>query len=150
MERYDPLVAPDPVEWQRIDEGERIFLVKEYHRRAKIRLPNENLHAVIHTIVENQIAMGDETPAKETLARLMSEGLDRHDAVHAIGSVLSVHMVNLLKTKRLEGANEEYFGKLRALTAEAWLKSWEKPAGKPHRRPRSGPRSPRPGEAGGA
>jgi len=32
-------------------EQERIDLVKKYHRRARIRLPRETLHAVIHAIV---------------------------------------------------------------------------------------------------
>ena len=33
--------------------------------------------------------MGNETPVAATLDRLMHEGLDRHDAIHAIGSVLA-------------------------------------------------------------
>jgi hypothetical protein len=45
-------------------------------------------HAANHVIVENQLAMGDATVVPATLARLMQEGLDRHDAIHAIGSVL--------------------------------------------------------------
>jgi len=36
--------------------------IEAYHRRARIRLPNEKVHAVIHAIVENQIALGDELP----------------------------------------------------------------------------------------
>ncbi len=43
----------------------------------------------MHVVVENQIAMGDEIPVRDTLVRLMSEGLDRHDAVHAIATVLT-------------------------------------------------------------
>jgi len=46
------------------------------------------MHGVAHVIVENQIAAGDSTVEPVTLARLMREGLDRHDAIHAIGSVL--------------------------------------------------------------
>ena len=40
MNKYNPLKAPDPAEWLAMDEGERMALVREYHRRAKIRLPN--------------------------------------------------------------------------------------------------------------
>src|SRR5439155_17972527 len=92
MKRYDPLVPPSPEEWESIDEAERIRLAGEYHRRARIRLPNVRVHAVFHVIVENQIALGDETPVRRTMARLMSEGLDRHEAIHAVGSVLAAHM----------------------------------------------------------
>jgi hypothetical protein len=52
-----------------------------------VRLPNAQLHAVIHVVVENQLALGEEVVV-ETLARLQREGLGRHDGVHAIGSFL--------------------------------------------------------------
>jgi hypothetical protein len=58
--QYDPLEAPEPEEWLAIDEAERIQLAQDYHRHARVRLPNEKLHAVFHVIVENQIALGDE------------------------------------------------------------------------------------------
>jgi hypothetical protein len=34
-----------------LDEQERVDLVRDYHRRAPIRLPNEKLHAILHVIV---------------------------------------------------------------------------------------------------
>jgi len=64
MQRYDPLEAPDPDEWLALGEQERLDLVQEYHRRARIRLPNAKVHAVLHAIVEAQIALADETPAR--------------------------------------------------------------------------------------
>jgi len=82
--QYDPLEAPEPEEWLAIDEAERIDLVKDYHRRARVRLPNEKLHAVFHVVVENQITLGNEIPVQSTVQRLMAEGLDRHEAIHAI------------------------------------------------------------------
>ncbi len=63
MEVYDPLNAPDPDDWQSMDEDERMMLVTEYHRQAGVELPNEQVHAAVHVIVENQIALGDETAA---------------------------------------------------------------------------------------
>jgi hypothetical protein len=42
-----------------------------------------------HVIVENQVALGEAYPVQSVLLRLMEEGLDRHDAIHAIGSVLA-------------------------------------------------------------
>lgn len=119
MLKYDPDHAPDPDEWNAMDDGEREYLIEKYHRSAKIRLPNARLHAVIHTLVENQIALGDEIPVKETVGRLMSEGLDRHDALRAVGYVLGNHMFDILKHKRPR-PQSLYFEELRELTAEQW------------------------------
>ena len=45
---------------KKIEEGEREILVEDYHERAGIELPNAHVHAAIHVVVENQIAMGEE------------------------------------------------------------------------------------------
>ncbi len=100
MKAYDPLKAPDPAGWESLDEQERIALVLAYHRQAGITLPDA--HATIHVIVENQVAMGTKTPVRATLDRLLSEGLDRHDAIHAIGSVLAEHLNDLMQGARAE------------------------------------------------
>src|SRR3979490_3401617 len=85
-----------PSGWLETDEGERIELVASYHRRREINLPNAQLHAVIHVVVENQLALG-EPVVVETLARLQNEGLSRHDALHAIGSVLATDLYALMQ-----------------------------------------------------
>ena len=124
MRRYDPLAAPAPEEWLSLDEGERIRLVDEYHRRARVRLPNRKTHAIFHVVIENQIAAGDEIPVRGTLARLMDEGLDRHEAIHAIGTALSEHMWNLWhQTEPKADPNAPYFAALDRLTAEEWRRS---------------------------
>jgi hypothetical protein len=126
MKIYDPLKPPDPEEWPSLDEQERLQLVQDFHLRARIRLPNAKVHAVIHVVVENQIALGDETPAKRTVQRLMSEGLDRHDAIHAVGLVLAEHMNNLLAKPEAEigqDSNLAYYKALEQLTAKDWLAS---------------------------
>jgi hypothetical protein len=126
MKTYDPLNAPDPQEWLAIDEPQRLWLVEEFHQRAHIRLPNVKAHAVVHAIVENQIALGDETPARRTVQRLMSEGLDRHESIHAVGSVLVGHLNELLARPEAESAadpNAAYFAELERLTAKDWLRS---------------------------
>jgi hypothetical protein len=123
---YDPLVEPDPAEWLSLDEGERTALVEEYHRDAGIELPNAKVHAVLHVVVENQIAEGDALPVLRTAERLMDEGLDRHDAIHAIGMVLMGHLSDLLsQAQPASGAssNRAYFAELERLTAKDWLKS---------------------------
>jgi hypothetical protein len=59
----------------------------------------------------------------------MTEGLDRHEAIHAIGSVLAGYVNELLRepdlqTRPSEGdPNAAYFSELEALTAEGWLRS---------------------------
>jgi hypothetical protein len=51
---YDPHEAPDPEEWQMLDEAERSVLVQAYHEEAGIEMPNVIVHSAIHTTVENQ------------------------------------------------------------------------------------------------
>jgi len=98
--------------------------VREYHRRTKVKLPNLSLHALIHVIVENQIATGDAIPVSGILERLVAEGLDRHDALHAIGSVLAKHVDSILSGAVSEGAvNSQYFQELRHLSASGWRAS---------------------------
>jgi hypothetical protein len=125
MKTYNPDRAIDPLKWNTLDEQERLYLVESYHRKKRIKMPNLLMHAVIHVIVENQVALGAKIPVQKTLERLMREGLNRHDAVHAIGSVLSGHMFNLVKhgAKKDQDVNEIYHRQLEELTAESWLKS---------------------------
>ncbi|MBC7226838.1 MAG: DUF1841 family protein [Thermoflexales bacterium] len=122
---YDPLVAPDPKEWLEMDEDRRVQMVLDYHLEAGIRIPKSYLHAIIHTIVENQAALGDETPVEQTLRRLMHEGLDRHDAIHAIGSVLINYVWNLMhegvRPTDVSDSHAAYFEEVRQLTAQEWL-----------------------------
>jgi len=124
MECYDPHVPPAPAAWLALDEAERIALVTEFHRRARIRLPNAQMHAAFHATIENQLAMGDEIPVGGTLDRLMVDGLDRHEAIHAIASVLSAHMANVVGGKAgLSDPNTLYYAALDRLTAKTWRES---------------------------
>jgi hypothetical protein len=121
--RYDPHKHIDSEAWLDLDESERKLLVVRYHRRQRIRLPNETVHALIHVIVENQVALGDAFPAKGVLFRLMREGLDRHEAVHAIGSVLSETLFAVMSGENVGGdPNADYIEKLKSLSAESWRK----------------------------
>jgi hypothetical protein len=120
--RYDALKAPDPEEWLELDESDRLDLVKRYHIRAKLPVgENERLHAAAHVIVENQVAMGDVTVVPATLARLMREVLDRHEAIHAIGSVLVGIFFDVAKdpSKQID-INAAYGLELGELTAASW------------------------------
>jgi len=122
MDSYDPDKSPIPTDWLQTDESERIELVSSYHRRKKIKLANAQLHAVIHVVVENQLALGEQIVA-ETLARLQNEGLGRHDAVHAIGSVLVEDLYALMKMEDDSDRGEiyqQYLRRLQELTAKGW------------------------------
>jgi hypothetical protein len=121
MNVYDPDVAPSATDWLALGEDERLELASSYHRRKKITLPNTELHAVIHVVVENQLAMG-ESVVVATLARLQAEGLDRHDALHAIGSVLSEHVYHLMREESAakDVSYARYLEGLEKLSASSW------------------------------
>jgi hypothetical protein len=126
MKTYDPLKLPKPEEWLAMDEQERLQVVESFHRRARIRLPNAQVHAIIHVIVDNQIALGDEIPVNRTVQRPISEGLDRHESIHAVGSVLIGHMSDLLRQPDAEAGadpNPPYYAALDRLTAKNWSSS---------------------------
>ena len=123
MENYDPLRAPDTGEWLAFDESERIGMVESFHLEAEEELTegSETLHAVIHVVVENQIALGAES-VPETIEKLMRQGLDRHEAIHAIGAVLAEEMFDLLQGDESSYASKRYQRRLKKLTAKRWRK----------------------------
>lgn len=126
--KYDPMNGPDPGKWLSLDEDERIQLAERYHVRAGIQIPGLRAHAVIHSVVETQIAEGDKLPVKATLTRLIAEGLDRHDAIHAIGSVLLKHLQRLYRQEPVTGdPNARYYAELEALTPESWELDFSEP-----------------------
>jgi hypothetical protein len=120
MQSYDPMRAPDPTQWHLLDEYERVDLVVKYHQESGIELPDENAHALLHVVVENQIAHGDEMPVEAVLHRLTDDNLDRHDAVHAIASILANHIFELMHGEDAALGNDEYYAELEKLTAETW------------------------------
>jgi hypothetical protein len=125
MKAYDLDTGPRASDWLSSDEDERLALVESYHRRRRIHVPRARVHAVIHVAVENQLALGGQFVV-ETFARLCADGLSRHDAVHAIGSVLAEHLNKLLSGEALApdvDRHREYFDALKSLTADAWRNS---------------------------
>ncbi len=127
---YDPFVEPDPIDWLATDEQRRLDLITRYHRHEGFEAERSEVHAVMHAVVENQIAERDQLPVRRTLLRLMAEGLDRHDAIHAIASVLIGHINEQLsetasEAERTSGddINAPYFAELERLTAKGWLNS---------------------------
>ena len=118
--KYDPHDNLNPESWLAPDESERIDCVIQYHRRQRISLPDNTVHARIHVVVENQVALGDKYPVKSVRSRLMAEGLDRHEAVHAVGSVLTGQVFDAVKQKGSgTDLNAQYLDELNRLTAGA-------------------------------
>jgi hypothetical protein len=128
METYDPEQAPNPEEWSALTEDRQLSLVRRYHEREE-EFPgevNEELHAVCHVTIENQVALGDETPVAATLDRLVDEGLTRHGAIHAIAGVLLEHLLEQQQAFEEGQApedstfSEDYFEAVENLTAQQW------------------------------
>ena len=119
---YDPELAPDPAQWLLLDEQGRIDLIEDHHSATYIKLPNTKVHAAFHAIVETQIAMGLETVAR-AMARLQREGLSRHDAIHAIGSVAAEHVFETMKSQDQDDAHTtqaRYNAAVERLTRKSW------------------------------
>ena len=123
---YDPEIQPDTEPWLEIDEQERISLAETFHRRAGIDLPNVMAHAVFHAIVENQIALKVGAVVR-AIPRLMRQGLSRHDAIHAIASVLAEYLheqANIASEDSSEVANARYEAAVERLSAKEWLANY--------------------------
>lgn len=126
-QRYHPEIAPDPEEWLALDEGERTLIVEDYHRSAHIELPNATVHALIQVVVENQIAERLD-PVVRAMARLRKEGLARHDALHAIGSVVAEHLFDAMNSKDpalVDSVGIIYAAAVERLTAREWRQRYQ-------------------------
>lgn len=123
MNSYFPDKSIDPSEWLALDEGVRIALVRAFHDSLDDEMPDEALsvHSAIHVIVENQLAMGVEL-IPETIAKLTRQGLDRHEAIHAIGAILSEDLFDIHKGDTKEFSPKKYRRKLEKITAKRWSK----------------------------
>ena len=119
--RYGANDRPHSATWLELDEPERVDAVMAYHLRAGVKLENPELHAITHVVVENQIALGEPTPVPDTLNRLVDEGLDRHEASHAVGSVLMSIVFDVSYGPDVAGdINARYSQELAKLTVAGW------------------------------
>ena len=118
--KYDANYKPDPKKWLALTEDQQIKAVEEHHNTKKPHppTPNMKIHAALHSAVEKQLAMGFPPHAQHAVDRLVSEGLSRHDAVHAVGSVIAHHYVATTKGDLLGPI--EYADALNKLNAAKW------------------------------
>jgi len=125
---YDPTLGPEPRRWLEIDQFEALLAVESYHLQKRLRRRSHGLraHAVIHASVENQLAEDDPPAAGKALLRLIAQGLDRHEAVHAIGSVLAEQLGRAVQADSFD--HRGYAAALGLLTAEVWLRNTPRPS----------------------
>src|SRR5262249_14211263 len=86
---YDANTAPDPELWLATAESWKITAIEAPHRALGADLPNPRMHATMHAIVENQLAEDTPVEARATLERFLAAGVARHEAIHAIASVVA-------------------------------------------------------------
>jgi hypothetical protein len=123
IESYDPTKKPHPGHWLELDEGDRIDFVSEFHRTHSETLgaDAQRMHSVIHVIVENQLAMEEESVV-QAMSRLRKQGMGRHETLHAIGAILAENIFEILQTESSGDAMGRYCGRLNKLTATRWEK----------------------------
>lgn len=125
---YNPLKAPKAKEWLSFDEDKRIALIATYHKKARIPLDNVTLHASFHAIIETQAAMGDKTPTRAAIKRLVRQGTDRHEAIHAVVNVLIKYFWDGMQTDTYENGtamNHAYEEEVRNLTLQKYYDEFE-------------------------
>lgn len=121
---YNPQITPNREQWLESSEFDRINAVREFHdtdEENDLEDAALSIHSSIHVIVENQLAMDIEL-LPETLAKLMRQGLDCHDAIHAIGATISDDIFSIIGGGKTEFSPKEYRGKLAIITAKRWRK----------------------------
>lgn len=117
---YDPDNPPDPREWLALGEEERTRLIEEYYEREGGYGGSLEVHAKVHEVIETQLAERV-TPVKAAFVRLRDNGLNRQEAIRAIGSVLAPRILRIEDPEDLTSApNRDYFSALEALTADRW------------------------------
>jgi len=122
LELYDPDIAPVAAEWLALSELERIDLVEAFHEESGGFGQSIHLHAALHAVVENQLALGEPLEARRALSRLVAGGSTRHEAIHAIGGVLAEFLFPTLSAEA-DAPPFDTRGYLRALselTIERW------------------------------
>jgi hypothetical protein len=122
LEAYDPERDPVADEWLALSELQRIDLVAEAHRLLGGFGESLLAHSAIHAVVETQLAQGQPAEVQATLSRLRRGGVKRHDAIHAIGSVLAEHLSQVLHAidDPPEFDEESYIRGLANLSARQW------------------------------
>jgi hypothetical protein len=121
-EVYDADTGPDPEAWLALEEDERHIWTQAYHELKKPhdRPENPKIHAIMHSVAETWLASGDPPEARIALERLTSEGLSRHEAIHAIASALAGQIWEILQGRKPD--NKAMAKKLAGMSRRSWEK----------------------------
>lgn len=122
---YDANTGPDAKAWLSLLEQERLDCVTRYHELALKpgkRPPSMPRHVGMHVLVENQLAEDSPPQARQALARLMRDDLSRHDALHAIGWLLTETIKQALAEQRPVD-ERAYALALEQLSRKSWLEA---------------------------
>ena len=74
MESYNASKNPNSALWLNLDEAVRMELIENYVEDFEKEIDNskKNMHASVHMVVENQLALGEE-PALNAYSRLLRQ-----------------------------------------------------------------------------
>jgi len=122
MKIYNPSIPPKADIWLELDEKHRLNLINDFVENYEQEIEKEarRIHAAIHMIIENQLALSVELTT-ETYNRLKRQELDRHQIIHAIGAVISEDIFELMNGNK-ENPFEGQKLRLKKLTAKRWKK----------------------------
>lgn len=115
---YDADHAPAPARWLSASEDQRIAAVIAAHRQAPTGEGGPRIHATAHVIVENQLAEHVPEPTA-ALTRLLAAGVERHEAIHALASVVVAEVYGVMAEGRPYDAARLGRG-LAALSPDDW------------------------------
>jgi len=125
MYQYNPLAEPNSEEWLESSEEDCIDSVRHFHEHSNDDDFADDqalsIHCAVHVIVENQLALNVEY-LPETLSKLMRQGLDRHEAIHAIGAILSEEIFKMFRGETSAFSTKLYRRQLEKITAKRWKK----------------------------
>ena len=75
---------------------------------------NPYLHVSLHSVLERQIVESNPPETEQTIFRLTRAGLDRHDALHRVMSLLA-EMISEMMNQRRPFSTDTYRRRLRSL-----------------------------------
>ena len=101
----------------------------EQHEGDGLAPSQAKLHAVTHVVVENILAEGTVDGASAKLRELVADGLDRHEAIHAIGTAVTEIIFETLRSTDDATTPEQSQQLLAQRLAEVTASSWRGLAG---------------------
>lgn len=131
-QQYDPSRGPDP-SWAQLPLDERIRQVEGFHRRHRppasfaagpswLAEASDLDHALAHVWAEGMLlsSQPEYDPLRSQVSRLIEEGLDRHEAVHAVALTWMESVQRTAMVRLKDNPVAEMCRDLEELTAERW------------------------------